>query len=172
MQGEISMRLTIAQINQRNSDFWEKKNAEFAEGIKREPSVFREVMDEVRAEELRHAVYSRRPLEKVFIDVKASRERHQQEFAMRGVKARKPDKLNEEIHQIVKRRPDISCEDLLAELKAREKVSSIVEVTTEDVVLSDGKVVPLTGLKDRLSRAKKNMRGSANRATGKRELPT
>jgi uncharacterized protein YbcV (DUF1398 family) len=91
---------------------------------------------------------------------------------MRGVKARKPDKLNEEIHQIVKRRPDISCEDLLAELKAREKVSSIVEVTTEDVVLSDGKVVPLTGLKDRLSRAKKNMRGSANRATGKRELPT
>ena len=89
------------------------------------------------------------------IDVEAKSKRRQRNFSMLGVEARKPDELNELIHIIVRKRPTISCNELLAELKRREKAAPIQSIENEEILLFSGKAVPLSGLKDRLSRAKK-----------------
>ena len=73
------------------------------------------------------------------------------------------DALQIEILGIVQKKPQITSAQLLAELQSLQNIRTIVEVTGEEISFaSDDKgnlnAAPISGLKDRLSRAKKELR--------------
>ena len=160
------MSITIEAINERNKCFWQETNEYVEDTIVNRISVVEEALGEIRIESTSRPLYSRRPLEKVLKDVDAKRKLHQSEFSKLGGKAGKPDKLNVLISQIVERNLAISCLELLDALRLRQHTSSIQSIENDEILLSDRKVVPVSGLKDRLSRAKKKIRDTKNRATG------
>lgn len=160
------MQLTFEKINALNAHFWACIEEKLNDTITNQPSVFQEVRDQMTADYYRHPLYSRRPMEKVLIDVETQRKLHQKEFSTLGGKAKKPDGLNELVQIIVRKRPHISCNQLWDELNRSDKTWPFLSIENNEIVLASGKIVPRSGLKDRLSRAKRKIEDSRNRATG------
>ena len=103
--------------------------------------------------------------------------RHRQ--AKKASAARKPDLLTQAIEKIARRRPDINVSDLLVALKEISGPSQVIEEVDFEtnaiyyrqsaVVRRSYSTTPLkharfSGLKDRLSRAKRNIRGEKKRS--------
>jgi hypothetical protein len=72
--------------------------------------------------------------------------------------AKKPrvDPLHEMIDEILEKNPQINTAGLLSELRAREGISAIDEIDEDKIYFEDGrKPAKISGLKDRLGRARK-----------------
>jgi hypothetical protein len=155
----------IIAINARNKAFWAAESKELERRIQR-PDWVKEAIHTLE-DELRRMVPAKNThsLESAI----ASAERTSDRFAgaqarIRGAaggRSRRLDPLNELIEAAVSRRPAISCEELLGELKADAPGAIVEEVTAEMIsyVAANGKLmeVPVSGLKDRLSRARKKI---------------
>jgi hypothetical protein len=149
------MHLTQRDLNEQGERFWSDVNAKFQLTITRNPSILQEALADLQADSVRYPVYFQRSLEQAVFDAKDKRELHQREFALKGVYAREADPLSSFIAEIVKQKPRITAPELLQYLKDTAPIPPIAEVDNDEIQLSNGKVVPVSGLKDRLYRAKK-----------------
>ena len=149
---------TLRDVNQMNVGYWRDAIKRFHQTITEEPTILQEATDDLRADSLRYPVRLQRPLEKAVFDVKDKRDLHHRQFSLKGARARKLDSLSRFIEDIVERHPKITASELLICMKNHAPVQPIAEIDDEDIHLSDGKVVPIGGLKDRLSRTKKKLK--------------
>lgn len=82
-------------------------------------------------------------------------------FSQSGGKASKQDNLQKLIVTIVKKKPAIKSSTLLGELESYKNMGTIVDIDEEEIsFISDNEKLdssPISGLKDRLSRAKKDL---------------
>jgi hypothetical protein len=95
-----------------------------------------------------------------------SRRINAQEIGALGGRARRPDPLNELIGSIVQKRPGITHLELLEVFKAQAPDNVVVDVSVQFISYVDarGKLTdtPVSGLKDRLSRVRKQLAKKAH----------
>jgi hypothetical protein len=107
---------------------------------------------------LRH----RATLERALEDAERIGQRFLLQQARKGGRAAKTDALQSLIERIVARRPSISAEQLLEALRDHERIRPIQDIVAGVIEFTDhngaSKSAPISGLKDRLSRAKKKIR--------------
>jgi hypothetical protein len=129
-------------------------------------------------EMLNYPIRFRRPLEQILTDAAQTMEEEEQEgkqkrailaeFSRKGGRAKKSDVLQRLIETIVARKPNITEAELLQKLKSEENSANFSVMDDPDLeedpkeisYVNNGrpKDVPLSGLKDRLCRAKKKFR--------------
>jgi hypothetical protein len=163
---------TPKEINELNRQFWSKQT-DLMDQMMADPEILKIAMKDIESESLRQVpVYNRksfaRALEtaaKTKADIlKTAAESFQSGFSKRGGTAPKADALQRLIVEIVQRKPNITEPELLGELE-NKKLQGIITDIDHDLNLvefrnnNDGqlKKAPISGLKDRLSRAKKKL---------------
>ena len=156
--------VTGTEINERNRSFWEERGPSFDRRASN-PILMKIALDAMASEEMRmvpikhwlsldsrlEEADNARPIYRILLNQDAS-------VAKRG------DALEKFIRSAVQRKPDLNIDELLQQLRASCGIGSILSVTEEEIEF-DGpngtiKVAPLSGLKDRLSRAKKSFRSA------------
>jgi dsDNA-specific endonuclease/ATPase MutS2 len=152
------MHQTLEGLNELHREFWDDINTRFQLTIATYPGILQEALADLEANSRRYSFRQMGTLEEAVFDVEQKRDLHLREFSRRGVEARKTDDLSRLIEDLVKKRPSLSCSELLIELKELQPIPPVADINEHDIVLSDGKTIPLTALKDRLFRAKKKVK--------------
>lgn len=148
-----------AEINRQNAEFWAKQQAR-TEELMANPELADAAYKEIQDEQLRKVpVYWQRPLERVLEKLVALGAKLQSAQARKSRRLRGPDPLTEHIEAIVRRRPNITEEGLFDALEAEAGISElIVEIDGKSIIYENRhghlKKASISGLKDRLSRAK------------------
>jgi len=160
---------TAAAINTANAEFWRVASSLLIDALADEKQ--RDwVLNRIEVDELlgRQLIY-RKSLEGVVEERERDRramelvkQNARHELAVKGGTARKKDALQNLIEREIAHRPDIGVGGLLQMLKAQSPGSVIAQIDTNegDIELRDGKCVPVSGLKDRLYRARKFLKSS------------
>ncbi len=159
----------LAEINRRNREFWETQRAALAECVD-DDNLLAEVLDNVKFHNQGVPINSQKTFESVLERVQKQRSAHRREqlteFARKGGKTEKPDALQKLILERVPRNPDISEQQLLNELRRQRGNSCIYDIAEDSegaltifFTEPDGRLgeAPVSGLKHRLSRAKKKL---------------
>jgi hypothetical protein len=157
---------TIREINELNQRFWEREIAAFnrriADDALRE-TAFGRFFDE---QSRRVPLYDQAPIEKFLADAERDRGRFLSHQGRQGGQAKKPDALQQEILKLVQGNPKIT-EAMLKAMLTRERFPGLIADIDEETIWfvqpdgsKDGrpKQAAISGLKHRLSRAKKNLR--------------
>jgi hypothetical protein len=157
---------SVMEVNARNQEFWDQQSSLRDERMAN-PVTFQTAMEDLEAERLRQVpVYFQKPLEKALEDAARTGERlYEQskvqfhtEFSRKGGKAPKHDVLQQFILSRVRTRPRMTESELLGLLKENRRVFNINEEEISfDKPNGAEKSVPISALKDRLSRAKKKI---------------
>ena len=167
--------LTITQWNQRNVEFWREQSELMRARIKDEVVLaitIRDLESEVRRGV---AIRSQKSFEQALADAAESKRVIRGQFAREGGKSRKPDALQQIIERLVKGDPNLSERGLYHALREEMTDCTITQIhggsdgarEGEICFISDDgkqKSAPLSGLKDRLSRAKKIRANKLERA--------
>ena len=145
----------LSRINKRNEEFWSEQNKLLEERMEYAEAACRLLEDESR--QLPFC------MQRGFYALLESAERmsipFQRILARKAAKAPKGDPLSQLIAKIVQNQPGITAPQLLECLKSRGMVDPIQEINDEEIILfKRGKSIPISGLKDRLSRVKRSMR--------------
>ena len=171
--------LALAQINERNRQFWKEQNNLRDTRIS-DTAIFRTAMHDLESEQLRQIpVYFRESLEKPLEDSARAKQRcdeqskgqFQTEFSRKGGKAPKTDALQRWIRDIVRAEPNMNTRQLLFKIRSLAKSGDSIfnqvdrksdgSVGQHELIhFGDGgedKTAPVSGLKDRLFRAKKKI---------------
>jgi hypothetical protein len=159
------MVITIDELQELNLKFWEEENEKRERGIA-DPVLWRSVKQELDRDQMRGVpIAGQESIE--FLLERADRLRRDvnTESARRAGRAPKADALQQYIVALVRKRPDITSRQLLAHLEQERWNGLIVEIADGMVCflqpdgIKDGrtKETPISGLKDRLSRAKKQV---------------
>jgi hypothetical protein len=161
--------LTPRQINQLNRRFWRTRSKLMNEQIT-DPALYEIAMKNLNSEQLRAVpVKSQNTLEQALADAAESKTTIQRFFSWKGGKQAKPDALQRVIEKIVKKKPSTTGHELLRELPDAEWAGTVTKIDKKGEVLArvvmihfveeneTPKVAPVSGLKDRLSRAKKKI---------------
>lgn len=162
--------LTLKELNERNRQFWLEQSA-FMEQRMTDQDVLRVAIRDLESEYVRRVpVYYQKSFAQA-LETAASNKTYfleraannfQIEFSRKGGAASKTDALQKLILKIVYRRPDITSPELLIELDSRrlegiiediDHASGIIEFRSDNQNLKQARI---SGLKHRLSRAKKN----------------
>jgi hypothetical protein len=155
------MKLTLKEINQWNADFWADQGP-LLKGRMADEAI-RETAFEAMATETRKGLplFYQKSIYEALDDAARARKRFMSQHARKGGLARKTDVLQELIERIVQRNLAITVRELEAKLKRVQGIEAIEDIS--DRVVSflnhDGRLkdAKLSGLKDRLSRAKKKI---------------
>jgi hypothetical protein len=152
--------MTCAELNEEYRRFWANQADLLRQRITND--IVRQIaLDFLREQELMEVpMRSRWSLEKALENAETSGKRFAAEWSRKGGKANKSDALQLLIEDIVKQRPATSARELEDELRRRERVEPIDEIADGQISFTDNghlKDAPLSGLKDRLSRAKKKL---------------
>ena len=162
---------TLAQINQRNRQFWAKESELMQRRIA-DKTLFNLAETERQSEVLRQVpVKSQKSTAQALADAETARKIIQSSFSRKGGTAAKSDALQELILEVVLEYPKITVVKLLRELTKRlgDGIVDRIEEKCETVAGEgrrihffqghDGaqKTASVSGLKDRLSRAKKKI---------------
>jgi transketolase len=161
---------TLREVNERNLQFRSEQSILMKQRMA-DADVFRVAMNDIESEWSRQVpVYNQKSLEealKTAADTKARFEElaaktFQTNFSKKGGAAPKQDRLQNLIVQIVQTNPRITGTALEAELENRKLGSVVIDIDYElDIIDFDNggrkKSARITGLKDRLSRAKKTI---------------
>ena len=147
------------EINQRNAAYWERQRSIFAKRMA-DDAVRETAFAALRAEELRQvALCSRLSLEQALEDAERVGRQFLIQHARKGGAAEKTDSLQFVIQEIVTRHPRISASHLVDVLRARQGIEPIEDIEEDAIwfttINGASKSASLSGLKDRLSRAKK-----------------
>jgi hypothetical protein len=151
---------TLSEINALHQKFW-RARAKKTERLLADEHIAQEAFIAVK-EQSRLPVRCQMSYDSLLDREEARRERgliwFRQENGRRGGKCRKSDRLQELIEDIVAKKPRIDCPTLLRLLRGKQGAGVIVDVD-EDITFDDSngklKSAEITGLKDRLYRAKK-----------------
>ena len=158
----MTINSEIVTINRRNKEFWQNQKNLMERRMA--DHAIREYAFEVISGELRKnlPMYYQTPLEQALADAERVKRRFLSEQARAGGKVIKADALNERIGQIVKRRPSVTSDDLLEMLREERGLGVIEDVEEGKIFFTTGngrsKSAKISGLKDRLSRAKRPLR--------------
>ena len=152
---------TPVEMNLRHREFWASETRAF-ERRWADPQLREMAFEDMDSEISRGVpVYSQKPLEFCVFEAERRRTRIRSSDGGRGGRPRRGDPLQEQISDIVRPCPKISEKELLDRLRSRQVCGVIEDVDDEDVYYVDargvGKKAPISGLKDRLSRARKSL---------------
>lgn len=163
------MLTLLAEINERNRKFWEAESAQ-AERRIADPDILHRATADVQGEATRLLpVNYQKSFEQALQDAAALLEdpvllkRTHRRLSRLGGSSKKTDALQEVILGAVQKRPAITERDLLRHLQSLQCLRQVVDDINEETIFitdRDGrsKEAPVSGLKDRLSRAKKALK--------------
>lgn len=164
----------LAATNHANKLFWEHESG-LALQRARDPATLETAVSILASEERRGiATHDQLTVEAALESADSAKGRFRpaliSEIASKAGRASKGDGLTKIILSMVKRDPDLALPALLDRLAAMQGPGlEIEEINDTTITLStrnDGiKEVPISGLKDRLSRAKRKARGQGTRST-------
>jgi hypothetical protein len=163
---------TLREINERNRQFWSDQSVLMEQRMADE-DIVSVAMNDIHSECARQVpVYNQKSFEealKIAADAKVRFQKHtaksfQTAFSKKGGAAPKLDALQKLILEIARRNPHITQTELLDELENRERGSVVIDIDRQLGIIDfknksdrDGKLARISGLKDRLSRAKKKI---------------
>jgi hypothetical protein len=158
-------QLTITELNERNRWFWEGQNAlrdrRMADQMIRETAYARAASELARVP-IRHLA----SIEKLLEEAEGDKQRFLSLQGRRGGQAKGPDALGQAILDLVRKEPGMTVAELQGIL-TRERFPRLIEDVEDETIWfvqpdgsKDGqsKKAPISGLKDRLSRAKKTLK--------------
>jgi hypothetical protein len=164
----------IGRMNDRNRDFWRDESAAAERRAMDSPLL--ETAEEILRSEIVRAipVRSQRTPEDALMAASAARSRLQPGLAHEGIVALarkggladKTDALQRVIEELVAENPSVSATIVLSRLRSMQSPSGPIEEVTDAAIsftLANGRSreASISGLKDRLSRAKKKARAVA-----------
>ena len=166
----MAERLTLlAEINERNRKFWEAESAQ-AERRMADPDVFHRATLDMDGEAARLLpVYYQKSVEQALQDAEALfddpalQKRAHRRLSRLGGSSKKTGALQEVILEAVRKHPEMTVQELLRHLQSLQCLRQVVDdIDAEAIFFTDrdghSKKAPVSGLKDRLSRAKKALR--------------
>ena len=147
----------LSSLNKKHQEFWSEQTK-----LRDQRLEYQELASRLHLDESWLPIYYRPSFERMLGRAEEITKECQKRFSEKGARAKKSDPLTPLIEEIVQNQPVITEPELLRYLKRHERVSPIQEVTDEEIILEKGnaklKAIPISGLKDRLSRVKKSMR--------------
>jgi hypothetical protein len=152
---------TPKSVNESHRRYWAEQRVTLANGLADDP--LREAAFELLADELRRHVsaYSQMSIYHALSCAEYMRRRFLEAQARRGGKTKKTDALQELIKDFVQHLPSITVWQLEEKLRARQGTSVIQDIAEGTIWFTNhngsSKTAPLTGLKDRLFRAKRSI---------------
>jgi len=150
---------TFEKINDRNQEFWQAQTDLLFKRIS-DPALYEVAVEEMGSEQRRGVpIYCRKNLETILEDADRARTRFSKlsldEFARQGGSAPKADALTIFMRRLVAGNPSITESEVLRRVREHYEFT----VNDEEIIFLDSggreKSVPISGLKDRLSRIKK-----------------
>ena len=151
------------EINEHYGRFWEEQNALRDERIADE-AIRETAFSRLSSEQERGIpAYYQTPIEQLLADAARDKQRFLSHQARKGGRAKKSDALQQAIESLVRLYPDLTEAKLKAML-TRYRFPGLIDDVDEDTIWfvrpdgsKDGRLkgAPISGLKDRLSRAKK-----------------
>ncbi len=168
--------LTIADINERNHQFWQVESDLLIRRMADE-LLYEVARTDMSSETLRQVpIKLRKSLGQALADAEKIRRIYQIAFARKGGRAVKSDALQWVIEEIVLKNPTITIRQLFFKLKGEIGQGTVTSIDEESDIRADeprmihfeednGKrmIAPLSGLKDRLFRAKKKIKSLSPR---------
>jgi hypothetical protein len=153
--------MTLKEVNRLNAEFWADQNARLKERMA-DRAVLDTAIEEIAAEVRKGiAPFSQSSIYEALANAERVGRRFRNQFAQKGGRAGKTDRLQTLIEQIVQGQPNISARELEAKLGNRQDDDPIQEIDRGVIFFTDAhgrtKEGRLSGLKDRLSRAKKKV---------------
>jgi hypothetical protein len=151
--------ITPKELNEINHRYWAREHARLIEQLG--DDALRDGAFELMNGELRRRVPARSQLSMydAFTEADAMRRRFSTAHARKGGKAPKADALQLHIVSLVERQPSITCRELERQLRNYAGIPPIEDVEDDKIWFTNHNRVsnsaPMTGLKDRLTRAKK-----------------
>jgi hypothetical protein len=156
-----------AEINDRNKQFWMSATAK-AERRMADPGILQLALMDIESYSAFLPVYYQKSFEKALRDADLAINHDlitnsiHRRFSHRGGLATKTDALQQIILKIVEKKPSITQPELVEQLRAHQHDGVIDDIGDADISFRTHtgklKTAPLSGLKDRLSRAKKAIR--------------
>ena len=152
----------IAALNTRNKDFWRDEKRQMERRMA-DDAVRERALEVIYGELCRRVpTYYQLSIEAALADAERAKHRFLSQQARTGGKAGKADSLNELIGEIVQRRSTVTVPELLEFLRGGQGEGTIQDIDEEAIWFTtrDGrsKSAKISGLKDRLSRAKRDLR--------------
>lgn len=152
----------FVERNQRNRAFWVEQSRK-ADRLQANPWILQRVLRVIASEASRGVPSdSRIDFGEALEEADADRRSVLEDQGRHGGRARRRDPLQERIIEIVSRSPEITERELLSRLRNEERGPVIQDIDGDEIWFNgrDGisKSASLSGLKDRLSRAKKRCR--------------
>ena len=149
------------EINEANRKFWAERQKAFQEHFT-DPNMAAQLVGEMKREELRGIPFEQqRTLDEISHFAEISGKSTVSRRARKAAMAPRPDRLQLLIEEIARRTPGITCRALQEKLEAEvhgtvieEIANGMISFVDHDDLLNDA---PLSGLKHRLSRAKKKI---------------
>lgn len=163
---ELSDRLHMLRLqamNARNAEFWAARSAEFADNISKHPYDAEVAAEMMSQEAVRSGIKAVPSMESIVAHLAGAHAKDLSVSQARKGKRPRPDGLQRLIEEIVARHMKISLAALIAELHLHEHGAVIDTINEDEDVIEwhdekhPGAAAPISGLKDRLSRAKKRI---------------
>lgn len=150
---------SLSEFNRTSREFWQREN-QLLEKRMANPLVRETAHDRIEAElTIGLPVFFQTSLYKALEDAERAGQRFLSEHARKGGRAPKGDNLQKLIDRIVQKSPHITAPQLEAKLRVMQVSDCIQEIDERTIwftVSEDRtKTAKISGLKDRLSRAKK-----------------
>jgi len=162
--------LTTEGLNEQNRRFWQTQS-DLLDKRMSDELLFNVATMDMRSETLRQVpIYSQKTLEQALADAERLRNAFQSDFSRKGGSAPRCDALQSLIEAIVVENPKITQGQLMRELRRDRAVGIVTSIDEKSDALADGakeihfvdedgtpKAASVSGLKDRLSRAKRKI---------------
>jgi len=159
---------SLRMMNLRNAEFW-KSQKELTFNLAADPVICERAIARMRSEMDRNVpLKARMTFESALAEVVDTNKALQRQRSARGGKASKKDALQRLVEEIVERTPNINKVQLVYRLKGEDGAGIVISIDEQQEAIAgapmihfvepDGKpqTAPLSGLKHRLARAKKN----------------
>jgi hypothetical protein len=155
------LNAAIVELNRRNRQFWEVQRARIETAMSDEAVVETALSAMISELERRIPAYCQITFEAALEHAERSKHWILSEQSRKGGKAKKPDALQELILDIARHAPSITALQLLERIKDRSGIAPLEDVDEQVIYFTghDGrsKEARISGLKDRLSRAKEKL---------------
>ncbi len=156
---DVDHSLFLRRLNERNQQFWLEQSELFSKQFSIE-TVRTRALEILRKEAPRVPLKNRQTLESAADDAYQEQSRFRREFSQKGGQAIKEDFLSRLIQELVLAQPNLSQRQLfhkLRQLESEGNVKLAPDGKTITFFYGNGKskTIPVSGLKDRLFRAKK-----------------
>jgi hypothetical protein len=153
--------ISLVEINKWNREFWDIEDRKMERRIE-DKALLETALLSLRSEiDMRVAVYNQKSLNKALQEAELAKQRFLSQQGQPGGRAHKSDPLQDIILDYVRRRPSITASDLKKLQDEFIPGGVIREIGKKAIAFTNrddrSKEAPISGLKDRLSRAKKKL---------------